>query len=54
MFDTFRHVLPLPYCELAILERDLCNILNQIKRNHDTLSSTSVRNIDFFEDWTWQ
>jgi len=26
--------MTIPYCELAVMERDLCNILGQIKRNH--------------------
>jgi hypothetical protein len=53
-FGDLAHLFVLPYCELAIMERDLCNVLNQIKRNQDTLKSTIVRDIDFFEDWSWQ
>jgi hypothetical protein len=53
-FGDLAHLCSLPYCKLVIIERDLCNILNQIKRNHDVLSSTVVRDIDFFEDWGWQ
>ncbi|MHB8778757.1 MAG: hypothetical protein ACYC6R_13530 [Anaerolineales bacterium] len=52
-FGDLAHLFVLPYCELAIMERDLCNVLNQIKRNQDTLKSTIVRDIDFFEDWSW-
>lgn len=52
-FGDLAHLSVIPYCELAIMERDLCNVLNQIKRNQDTLASTVVRDIDFFEDWVW-
>jgi hypothetical protein len=47
-FGDLAHLLVIPYYDLVIMERDLCNILNQIKRNQDTLISTVVRNIDFF------
>ena len=30
-FGDLGHMFYLPYCELAVMERDLCNILNQIK-----------------------
>jgi hypothetical protein len=53
-FGDLAHLCSLPYCKLVITERDLCSVLNQIKRNHDILDSTVVRDIDFFEDWTWQ
>ncbi len=53
-FGDLYHLFPIPYCELVITERDLCEVLNQIKRNHDTLTSTAVYNIGFFNDWTWQ
>jgi hypothetical protein len=51
--DEF-HLAYIPYCELAIMERDLCDVLNQIKRHQDVLSSTVVRNIEFFRHWDWQ
>ena len=41
----------IPYCELAIMERDLCDTLRQIKRNHTVLDSTEIRNIDFLNEW---
>lgn len=44
--DTF-HLSCIPYCRMAIMERDLCNTLQQIKRNHSALDETDVRNIDF-------
>jgi hypothetical protein len=53
-FGDLAHLASIPYCELAVMERDLCNILNQIKRNHDTLKYTVVRNIEFLKDWSWR
>jgi len=50
-FGDFAHLCFLPYCNLVIIEKDLCNILNQIKNNHDILQKTIIRNIDFFDDW---
>jgi hypothetical protein len=50
-FGDLAHLAPIPYCELAIMERDLCNILNQIKPHQDTLESTVIQNIDFFKGW---
>jgi hypothetical protein len=52
-FGDLSHLHILPYCELAIMERDLCNVLNQIKRHQDTLASTVIRDIDFLKDWVW-
>lgn len=53
-FGDLGHMFLIAYCDLAIMERDLCNVLNQIKLHHDTLASTVVRDIDFFGDWGWQ
>jgi hypothetical protein len=52
-FGDLAHLVSIPYCELAVMERDLCNVLNQIKRHQDTLKSTVVRDIDFLKDWSW-
>lgn len=52
-FGDLGHLFYVPYCELAVMERDLCNILNQIKRNHDVLGNTVLRNIDFLSQWDW-
>lgn len=50
-FGDLAHVFFLPYCGIVIMERDLCNILNQIKRNHDTLTTTAIHTINFFDNW---
>jgi hypothetical protein len=52
-FGDLGHLFYIPYCELAVMERDLCNILNQIKHNHDILKNTTVKNIDFLSQWDW-
>lgn len=52
-FGDLAHLAYIPYCELAVMERDMCNVLNQIKRHQDVLKSTVVRNIDFLADWSW-
>jgi len=53
-FGDFAHLCFLPYCDLVIIEKDLCNILNQIKKNHDILQNTTIKNIDFFNDWQFE
>jgi hypothetical protein len=50
-FGDLFHIFPLPYCEVVVMERDLCNILNQIKKNHNILNSTNIHNIDFLKNW---
>lgn len=52
-FGDLGHMFYVPYCELAVMERDLCNILTQIKRNHDVLGNTALKNIDFLSQWDW-
>jgi hypothetical protein len=52
-FGDLGHLFYIPYCELVVMERDLCNILGQIKRNHDVLEDTVVKNIDFLSEWDW-
>ncbi len=48
-FGDLFHLFPVPYCELVVLERDLCEILRQIGRRCDVLRSTRVCNIDWLE-----
>jgi hypothetical protein len=48
-FGDLFHLFAIPYCELAVMERDLCDTLNQIKRNHAILESTDIQNIDFLQ-----
>ena len=50
-FGDLLHLFTIPYCDLFITERDLCDILRRIKRNEDTLRSTVVGNMSFFKDW---
>ncbi len=46
-FADLGHFFLIPYCAMAIMERDLCNVLNQIKSNHNILESTEIYNIDY-------
>jgi len=46
-FADLGHFFIIPYCDIAIMERDLCNVLNQIKNHHRILESTEIYNIDF-------
>jgi hypothetical protein len=50
--DLF-HLYAIPYCELAIIERDMSNVLNHVKSNHKTLNNVTITNVDFFRDWEW-
>ena len=46
-FGDLFHLYALPYCALAVVERDLANVLSQIKRNDAVLDATEIRDIDF-------
>ena len=48
-FGDLFHLFALPYCEIAIMERDLCETLNQIKKNHSVLELTDIYSIDFLK-----
>ena len=52
-FGDLGHLFYMPYCKLAVMERDLCNILNQIRCNHDVLGNTVIKNIDYLSQWDW-
>lgn len=52
-FGDLFHLYAIPYCDLAILERDLTHVLTHIKRNHLVLAKTAIRSIDFFTDWSF-
>jgi hypothetical protein len=49
-FGDLFHLFYFPYCKLLILERDMCEILNEIKSSCKVLSGVEVRNMDFFGD----
>lgn len=52
-FGDLLHLYLIPYCELAVMERDLCDVLNHIKKNHRILDHTVVRNVEFLADWSF-
>jgi hypothetical protein len=50
-FGDLAHLFAIPYCSCAIMERDLANTLQQIKRHDDVLAATEIYDIDFFNSW---
>lgn len=50
-FGDLFHLDTIPYCDVAIVERDLCNVLNHIKKNHSILKKQVIKNVDFFGEW---
>lgn len=46
-FGDLFHLFSIPYCKAAVFERDLCNVLNQIKNKQEILENTKIYNIDF-------
>lgn len=52
-FGDMFHLYDIPYCKLAIVERNMCGFLNQVKRNHGVLDGVVVMNKDFLTDWKW-
>ncbi|MFA6055018.1 MAG: hypothetical protein WC769_06565 [Thermodesulfovibrionales bacterium] len=51
-FGDLGHSYFLPYCEIVVVERDLANVLFQIKQGTDVLSNTRVETIDFIRSFT--
>jgi hypothetical protein len=47
------HLHALPYCKLVVTERNMCEILNQVKRNSNVLDGVAIKNISFLREWTW-
>lgn len=50
-FGDLLHLFSLPYCEVAVFERDLAEILGQIKRNHAILERTQIANLDYLHEY---
>lgn len=46
-FGDLFHLYAIPYCSVAIVERDLADVLAQVKRHDRILDGTDVRNIGF-------
>jgi hypothetical protein len=49
-FGDLHHIGSIPYCRIAVVEKDMCSILNQIKRNENVMPNTEVHNIDFIRN----
>jgi hypothetical protein len=52
-FGDMFHLYDLPYCKLAIMERNMCGYLNQIKKKYNVLNRVTIVNKDFLADWKW-
>lgn len=50
-FGDLAHLFAIPYCAVAIMERDLANVLQQIRRHDSVLGSTRISDIGFFKNW---
>lgn len=49
-FADLFHLYCMPYCHFAIVERDMCHILNQIKSRNRILNGVIVKNMEFFNE----
>jgi len=50
--DVF-HLHAMPYCKLVVVERNMCEVLKQVKRNHRVLDGVVLKNLRFLADWMW-
>lgn len=51
-FGDLFHLFPIPYCEIAVMERDLANVLSQIKNTQEILGGTEIQTIDFVQKFS--
>jgi len=51
-FGDLFHLSSIPYCEMAVLEKDLCETLRQIKSHQNIIHNLRVENIDFINQLT--
>jgi len=52
-FGDMFHLHAMPYCKLVVVERNICEVLNQVKKNSSVLKGVVVKNIRFLDDWEW-
>lgn len=52
-FGDMFHLHAIPYCKLAVVERNMCGFLSQIKRKHNVLDGVVIKNKRFLDDWDW-
>ncbi len=48
-FGDLFHLFYIPYCKLAVLERDQCSILRKIQKDSSILENVRIENIDFIK-----
>lgn len=51
-FGDLFHLFPIPYCEIVVMDRDLANVLGQIKNTQQILQSTEIQTIDFVSQFS--
>jgi hypothetical protein len=44
----------MPYCKLVVVERNMCEVLRQVKRKHRVLDGVVLKNLKFLDDWSWE
>ncbi len=49
-FMDYAHVSYSPYCDVFVTERNVCNVLNHIKKHDDILANTSIIHTSEFLD----
>ncbi len=52
-FGDMFQLYDLPYCKLVIIEKNMCEFLRQIKKNHDVLDGVTIMSKDQLKDWEW-
>ena len=52
-FGDMFHLHAMPYCKLVVIERNMCEVLRQVKRNHKVLDGVVLKNLKFLDDWNW-
>jgi|GEM_PF-1312288 len=52
-FGDMFHLHAMPYCKLVVVERNMCEVLRQVKRKHKVLDGVVLKNLRFLDDWTW-
>lgn len=50
-FGDMFQLRAMPYCDLVVVERNMCEILSQIQKNTSILDGVKIKNIKFLEDW---
>ena len=47
-FGDLFHLFYIPYCKMAILDRDQCSFLRSIQKDYNIMKNIRIENKDFF------